>query len=153
MKKYTHKSGKYIAKQDIYGYYEVILFKGNGTDVDRNICSWGKDLSKDWIEDSNDWIEMVEVPVGEFYSKKELINILPFYVGESAAVAILKQLDNRKDKQKTEVTLTSFYEHKQIENAFRKFLEILTIHGQPMSYPKKLRFEEIFFQYLLEQKK
>ena len=51
------------------------------------------------------------------------------------------------------IDLTPLYNEKQIANAFRTFLAGIKVNGQPVSYPKKLRFEEIFFQLLLEQKK
>ena len=71
MKKYKHINGKYIAKQGMYDIYDIFLLKGNRTDFDRVIYSINP-ICKELIENSSDWIEMIEVPLDEYFSKKEI---------------------------------------------------------------------------------
>jgi hypothetical protein len=52
-----------------------------------------------------------------------------------------------------DTALQPVWTERAITLAFRQFLAGITVHGKPISYPKSLRFEEIFFQLLLEQKK
>jgi hypothetical protein len=76
MKKYIHKSGHYIAEQDMYGAYKLTILKGHGTDMNRSIGNLLPFIGKDLIEDSKDWIEMIEIPVGEYYSKVDISNAI-----------------------------------------------------------------------------
>src|SRR5271155_2509917 len=66
MKKYVHKSRKYIATLTMYGNYEIVL-------SDNRFCGY---YNRDLIEDSSDWIEMVEAPIGEYFSKKQVEDII-----------------------------------------------------------------------------
>jgi hypothetical protein len=72
MKKYTHKSGHYIAQEDQYGGIVITLLAGCGTDINRTVANFPSVVSKDLIKDSRDWIEMVEVPLSEYHSQKEI---------------------------------------------------------------------------------
>lgn len=113
MRNYAHKSGHYIAKEHIVNVrtsrhsttpvvkFDLINLKDNSiVSVDASL-----------IENSNDWMPMIEVSVPETYNTK------------------------------------------QVAIAFREFLGGILVHGKPLSYPKAIRFEEIFFQHLAEQKK
>jgi hypothetical protein len=74
MKKYTHKSGHYIAKEDMYGNYNITSLKRNSSDMDRDIVSLLPFIAADWLKNSNDWVEMVEMPLGEYFSRDEIIS-------------------------------------------------------------------------------
>jgi hypothetical protein len=71
MKKYSHKSGRYLAVQSMYGGYDVKFVEGY-SDYDRLIYSTPPHL-KDLIEESNDWTQLVEVPIGQYFSKDEIV--------------------------------------------------------------------------------
>lgn len=108
MKKYTHKSGKYIATVDMYGFGNVTLLKGFRTDQDREIYSIPT-VCRELIEESNDWVEMVEVPVGLYYSKLDVELALREALGD---IRIQENLAEHYFKLKFE---ESFFHYLELE--------------------------------------
>jgi hypothetical protein len=61
-KRYTHKSGKYFATSHLNEKDYVVVCN------ERMIGYFPKDL----IENSSDWVQLIEVPIGEYYSDTQL---------------------------------------------------------------------------------